>query len=260
MGVQSDNLKTDYLPERNSPVVAFLSTHRSGTTLMACSLLAIFKRPIGKLGKKFTEDAIHGSTSFRLKNLNFISSKPFFYRTHLPNSIVSNRAQLDKLIFLTRNPKELIFKHFDVRCLRDLNKPEIKKFLEGFFKNFDLYESWPAEKRILIFYEDLCSNLNEVLFKTVSFIEASSPIFFEDYLYNQKFHLDVIKEYYVKQHSYNKRKLRNNGRHGESSEKEMNRTYYTQNQDKKILRALDKIIKEKRPEVWEKYLKRFEEK
>lgn len=259
-----DHLKRNYSDIKGEPKVVFFTSQRSGSHLLACNLVAVLRRPVGFFARTFQDWVIHENTSYRIKGIKFISMEPFCYHTHEPSHLIANKHEFDKLILVTRNPKELIFRNFDIRELEDLDRKEVQRFLEEYLERLVIYERWSNKKRVLFFYEDMITNLNKIISDAVNFIDPYTPSFFQEYLSRQQEYLKSIWISYVDQFGQSRFKnqtpLREGGWHGQSCETGADPFYYTKNQNKEILRAIDELIKKRRPKIWEKYLKRFEEK
>jgi hypothetical protein len=224
------------------PKTLFLSSPRSGTNLLSCSLQAIIRKPIGVYPNK-----IHTIGTARL-GLENISDIPFIYRSHAPIPKKKMPSDFSKIILLTRNPKELIFRFFSPSSIESINSSKVNSFLDEYISRFISFEEYDKNHRLLLFYEDLISQMDAVLLTSLEFLEED-PAFMEDYLLNKSEYLEVILSSYQKQHA---------GAHGGSSSLQgPTPIYYTKNKDPELLRYLDQKIKDKNPEIWRKYLKRF---
>lgn len=228
------------LSEENKVII--LSIPRSGVNMFSCSLLAITKRPVGRY-----PNSIQPYSSGRL-DIDWISTKPFGYRTHKYIDVTEGSPGFDKLIFIVRSFKELIFREFDIIDIKDFHNKEVQNYIENYIKCFEAYDSWPVNKRLLVFYEDMCVDLVHVLSKAIHFINPSTQIFMEDFMYHQEEYLSAIRSSYIAQHQKH---------HGKSSSKGRKAVYYTQNQKAYLLKYLDSIVERENSTIWEKYLKRF---
>ncbi|MEX0961850.1 MAG: sulfotransferase domain-containing protein [Simkaniaceae bacterium] len=223
--------------------IFLLSNPKSGANLISSSLASILKRPVGRAPDKVSE-----KDSNRIK-IDFISEKPFYYKTHRYQLVQRAPAKYEKLILLTRNPKELLFRWFDISCSEDLRKPEIKTFLNNFIGKFLVFENWNSQNRFHVYYEDAITDLNDTLSKLIDFINPSTPVSWDDFLSNQETYLDQIRTNYVSQYG---------GICGKSSISRPKTIHYTEGKDRELLRSIDKFIKARNPTIWNKYLKRFE--
>jgi hypothetical protein len=223
---------------------------RSGTNLVSCSLNAITRKPVGVFpGKQYA----------RLMNerlgLDMISDEPFIYRTHSFVDVAKASPEFSRLVFLTRNPKELLLRHFSIIQKSDLHQNHIQAFLNEYLDYFRVLDSWPVNNRILLFYEDVIANLDQSLLTILDFI-GEEPNFMDDYILHKTEYLDKILNVY-KAICKNQRKGEAS-REGESTREKPMPIYYTQNKSSELLKYIDQVLEEKDPVIWEKYLKRFQ--
>lgn len=233
----------DKLSEAENLVI-FLSSPRSGSNLITCSLQAIVRKPIGN----FNTQGIHKNGSKRLE-LDWVSHVPFLYRVHSAEKIRELPSDVNKLIFVTRNPKELFFRQHSISSLKDLKTEKINHKLNQYLSRFKFYESWDPYNRCMVFYEDFINQENEeILLELLDFM-GEEPKFFDDYVKNKEKYLNVILSSYRDQHG---------NKAGKSSLHGSQAIYYTKNKDPELLKHIDRVLQEKAPVIWEKYLKRFE--
>jgi hypothetical protein len=76
------------------------------------------------------------------------------------------------------------------------------------------------------------------------------PAFLDDFLENRDEYLSQLLNSYTAQHTHNLG--------GSSSKEGPKAIYYTKNIDEGQLKLIDQYLKKESPEIWEKYLKRFE--
>lgn len=220
----------------------FLSMQRSGTNLTSCSLLAVTRQPIGLFPNR-----IHEIGTNRLE-LPLVSDTPLFYRTHEPVTLENAPSDFKQLILLARNYKELLFRSVNINKFNGINRHAVQSFLDNYLSFFRAFDKWPEEERLVLFYEDLVDDLNGSLLSLLDFLNIA-PLFWDDYLENQEHYLQKIYTTYVNQH----------GRlHGNSSKHGLRKEFYSANKDYKLRKAIDQIMKQKDPYIWETYLKRFE--
>lgn len=220
----------------------FLSTQRSGSNLVTCSLLAILHQPVGAYPNK-----IQPYSTGRLK-LDFVSNTPFLYRTHEFEDVEKASPDFVKLILLTRNYKELLLRGFQIRRTADLSSKEVQAYINRYINNFRVFDKWSEKERLLIFYEDTINDFDTLLLSTVEFLNLS-PLFWDDFVANKEKYLNDIYTSYTNQHG---------GKNGLSARKGQKEIFYSQDSDPRLLKALDVIFRAKDPYIWETYLKRFE--
>lgn len=231
-------------------VVVFLSTPRSGSNLVSGSLSAITRKPIGWLHWKggFYDHAKTSHPSYNRAGVPLVSRLPLVYRTHhFQSNIVQLRTDWNKLIFLTRNPKELLYR----RVARSKEKPsnqEIEQFFNYYLTTFEGYDSWDEDNKMLVFYEDFIQNGDEILLNILSFI-GEEPVFFNDYIEHKEEYLQRMLQSYQEQHGIETA--------GISSQNGPKAIHYTASVPVEDLQALDRYIEQRAPHLWNNYLKRF---
>jgi|GEM_PF-1824264 hypothetical protein len=236
--------------------IFFLSTPRSGTNLISSSLSAITRKPIGWLGRKnrlFTRNtaAREKDPAYNRLELPLVSKSPLFYRTHYNlDALRQIHSDQNKLIFVTRNPRELLLRAFFLTSpTTDCPDPEfIAEFLTYYMSVFQVYDSWCPENRFLIFYEDFIEHSDERLLQILTFIDEA-PLFLDDFLRNKQEYTARLLESYTQQHK------KNSG--GLSSAESPQPIFYSKKMTEETLRYLDECIEKACPLIWEKYLKRF---
>lgn len=244
-------------PDKNKNVTFFLSTPKSGTNLITGSLLAITRKPISWFywGNTIldTDSGHRDHPSYNRLGLPLISEVPLLYRTHYEfDELMQVPSKLNRLIFLTRNPKELMYRRY---FLQEPTRPDpdnqfIEEFLQEYLETFHVYDSWFSDNRRLVFYEDYIEQGDSILLDLLHFMNEP-PLFFEDYLNHKDEYISLLLKSYAKQHTHN------NG--GSSSQGGPKPIYYTQNASLETLRWIDGYLQNNEPTIWEKYLIRFKE-
>ena len=220
-----------------------LSQPRSGVNLVTCSMQAVLRKPIGNLRTLSSRPVVNQ----RLE-LHLVSTIPFIYRTHCPKELSGLSLKSSKLIFLTRNLKELLFRKFFISCVDDLEEKNVKIFIRQYLNRFLAYESWNHENRFLVYYEDYILQENEELLLNILNFIGEEPSFFDDFLEHKEEYLWTILQSYRDQHK---------DRHGNSSINGPRINYWAKNTNPEILKAIDEILEDQEPLIFEKYLKRF---
>lgn len=242
----------------NKNMIFFLSTPKSGSNVITGCLSAITRKPISwfNWGDSILDSSSEhrDHISYNRLGLTLISDTPLLYRTHFQfDKLMQVPSEINKLIFVTRNPKELIYRKFFLQA-SPLENPDaqfIEDFLIRYLKAFEVYEAWNPNNRRLIFYEDFIAHDNEILLQLLQFMEEP-PIFLEDFIINKQEYISRLLESYAQQHK------RNFG--GSSSKNGPKEIYYTNNASPENLRFIDEYLKKKKPKIWNKYLKRFKTK
>ena len=241
---------------KNENVTFFLSTTKSGSNLITGCLSAITRKPISWFtwGDSILDPASkhREHISYNRIGLPLISDMPLLYRTHYEfDELMQVPSQHNKLIFATRNPKELIYRKFLILASSSENPDPnfIIEFLDKYLKAFDVFDSWFPETRFIVFYEDFIFDDDAILLRLLQFMDET-PEFLDDFLEHKKEYLSRLLESYKNQHT--------NNSGGASSRGGPKPIYYTLNASQDILRYIDEYIQWKAPQIWEKYLKRFQ--
>jgi hypothetical protein len=240
----------------NANFTFFLSTPKSGTNAITGCLTALTRRPISwfywgdGISDPYSKHRDH--VSYNRLGLELIDDTPLLYRTHYElDKLKQVPSELNKLIFLTRNPKELLYRSFFLKNDFSLEPDDtfIEAFLEKYLLPFAAYETWHPDNRTIVFYEDFILNETETLLKLLNFMDEP-PIFLEDFLNNKQEYLARLLQSYSQQH------LHNSG--GSSCKDGAHAIYYTKNAALERLQYIDAFLKKHAPNAWEKYLNRFE--
>jgi hypothetical protein len=242
--------------DKTQDAVFFLSTPRSGTNLVSASLSAITRKPISwiswkeKIFKPNTPLKDH--PSYNRLGLPLVTEEPLFYRTHddfLQLNQIPSRC--NKLIFITRNPKELLFRKFLTQNSSEKipDRKFIKEYLDKYLQTFQVYDSWFSANRSLVFYEDFIRRGDEILLELVQFM-GEKPTHLLDFQTNKEKYMSMLLASYQEQH---KTVLG-----GLSARRGPTEIYYTKNAPLEVLTYIDDYIKKTAPNIWEKYLTRFQ--
>jgi hypothetical protein len=184
--------------------------------------------------------------------LPLASYRPLFYRSHTDfDKLMRIPMQQNKLIFVTRNPKELILKSF-FSASPDVEKLDarfIANFLKDYLGAFAVYDSWHPENRLLVFYEDFIQEEDAMLLNILKFMDES-PLYFEDFIMNKQEYISKLLESYREQH-------KNWKLAGVSSLEGPQPLFYSSQATPETLLFLDESLETAAPLIWERYLKRF---
>ncbi len=234
-----------------------LSTKRSGSNLLSTSLLAITRKPIAWLDWRnnlFTPDSEwKDHPSYNRLKLPLISDEPLLYRTHFKFAELAQiPSEYNRLIFLTRNPKELLYREFLLSAppFTDPNQLFVDTFLDKYLQAFKTYNSWTNKTKRIVFYEDLIRNEDEIFSQLLEFM-GEEPKYLDDFLQNKEEYKKRVLESYKAMHKHN--------RGGGSSTHGPSPIYYSKNASPKVLAYIDEYLKQSAPRTWVEHLKRFEE-
>ena len=241
---------------QNKNVTFFLSTPKSGTNLITGCLSAITRKPISWFywGNSILDPSseYRNHLSYNRLGLPLISDIPLLYRTHYQFvELMDVPSQHNKLVFATRNPKELLYRKFFLQASSSENPdPQfIEEFLNKYLKAFDVYDSWFPENRMIVFYEDFIDHEDDILLQLLYFMEEP-PVFLDDFLKNKLEYMFRLLESYTNQHTHNSG--------GASSREGPKPIYYTRNASPETLMYIDKYLQTAAPQTWENYLKQFQ--
>lgn len=240
---------------KSKDVVFFLSTPRSGTNWISASLVAITRKPVSWVswGKRVFEPLSKFSDhpSYNRLKLDLVGKKPLMYRTHYDFAeLMEVPSYCNQLIFVTRNPKELLFRYHALKCPTEVipSAEFIQNFFDNYLKAFQIYNEWNETNRKLIFYEDFIDCGDEILLDLLKFI-GEPATFWDDFLLNREEYMVRLLESYEEQHK------KNAG--GASSKGGAKAIFYIKDVDPQLLQSIDEYLQKSAPEIWEKYLKRF---
>jgi hypothetical protein len=224
----------------------FLTSERSGTNLVSLLLTAITRKPTGVFPN------ITFPLGTNLFDVEPVSDVPFLYRIHEPGGISVGTngtwGNYNRFILLSRNPKELLCRTFSITQKSDLHRRDVESFIKYYLSRFRKLESWAADKRLCVFYEDVISELDDTLLNILEFL-GEEPRFMDDYIEHKAEYIDaVFNNYRDRYHTV---------KGGVSSLEGAKVTFYTQDKDVELLEYMDQVIEAHDPLIWKKYLKRF---
>ena len=187
---------------------------------------------------------------------------PFIIHSHCPWDLINSNnhfiypqpTEKDKLLVIVRNPLDSILRFntsFD-NALEILSKPFseldwLQQWTHLLFINLEWFDIWPEKNRYLFYYEDLLDKTEEEIRKLLQFLEVSDNEL-DEFLTNLEEHKSTCKSYYdAKPYTLGGTVTIDKGR-------DFFRKGYTEDQ----LQILVDRMKEFNPELWDKYLKRYE--
>lgn len=236
--------------------VFLLTTPKSGSNLVSGSLLGITRKPISWIiwGYGVLDPHSHRKShpSYNRLGVPLVSDLPLLYRTHYEYATLKQvPKEKNKLIFVTRNPKELLFREFFQKAnLTDTPTQQfIDQFLAKYLPAWEIFDSWGQETRFVVFYEDFIYHDEAILLQLLEFMNEE-PVFLDDFLEHKQEYLQRLLDSYRTQH------VHNSG--GASSRGGPKPIYYTRDVPLDVLGAIDQRIEELAPRIWQNYLKRFQ--
>ncbi len=168
-------------------------------------------------------------------------TKPIIIKCHRLKNKYPNVNPRDsigtKLILLIRNPKECFLRYFGY----DLTVSNLLTKADYFFTNLEIFDSWREEDRFLMYYEDLIQNPRATLTALLNFLGENDRYldgFMQDYEYHRQTSLSLYTA---------------------SVSKGNDMFFHSKKKPLAFREKMDLAIKKEYPELWEKYLKRYEE-
>lgn len=185
------------------------------------------------------------------------------YHSHVANSVFSLRNNRDRLIYLTRNPIELLLRTFGYKnALKHLqymhehntlknNKtdtPSQIRTITNIIKSYLAFHHYPIEQRLLLYYEDVISNPMKEMEKILNLIgERRTRL--NRYAENIETIRNNARTAYTNQWDYDaSHVIRSDG---------INPLYYQEKIASEEVEELKKWIRQVFPEPTHQYIKRF---
>lgn len=226
-----------------------LSCPRSGNTWLRYCLEFLTKKPTaaGCLDektlsiKKSNQIIDHPLSDFfplgaNTKALPIIKAHGYIRRMDL---------QQDTLIFLIRNYKELIFRRFALKIVKESFDDYKTKTLNTYFGCLKLYDNWNPDNRIIIYYEDLITHPQRTLKTLLDFLHVE-PTYLDSLMQNYEYHKNCCIKFY-------------NGP-ADSTSKASSIKFHTKNISLKTLLGYDQLVQKINEDLSQKYLTRYFEK
>lgn len=160
---------------------------------------------------------------------------------HNNESIYLNRTT-DTLIFILRNPKECIARseYTSLSALLDNLWGNCYKH-SIYFENLALFDTWPAERKYLIYYEDLISHPRETLADLLTFLDEP----------------DMRLDQFM--HEYDAHKNKCLALYPSTISRGSDPLFHSKKLSPDYRKQVDAWIAEAYPELWHKYLERYRE-
>lgn len=215
-----------------------LSYPRSSNTWVRYCLEALTKRPT--LGVDVQTAKIGKPLHLNISGLKVDNNTPITIKSHDTKRV---KGKFDGLILLVRNYKEVIIRHGEGRKVdigllnRATSNNEASSNYIELLQYYDAYKG----AKLLLYYEDIISNLEPELVKLMEFFGVSDA--------NIKGFMDKLPEHRTKSLNFY-------GVGKSGGDKTVHHSNRLSPQDKK---QWDNNLKTRFPIIFEKYLKRYEE-
>lgn len=230
-------------PESIENLEILLTKERSGTNWTIAILQILTRKPVAL----FDESK---NVTNRLK-LELDNTKSPLYRTH---DVLPGMRKIDpsknKLLMTLRNYKECVFRKNKnpMQFYNDVisERGSFKHYID----NLRFFDSWSNEEtKHLIYYEDLITEPRENITHLLNFFDENTDNL-DDFFNHYDYWRDLVMASYDKQHKVTtKRMVSSNG----------DKTIFHSVEIPLFLqKKIDKHIKEHYPELWKKYLSRYE--
>lgn len=104
-------------------------------------------------------------------NISEFDKKDCYIKYHVPPSQNNN---INKLILIIRNPREVLLRHNMRKRVSFLNIKGEWDSYETYFNNIDLYNNHKG-KKLLLYYEDIITNKKEFVNTLYNFLDINKP-------------------------------------------------------------------------------------
>jgi len=219
-----------------------LTFPRSGTNLISCYLQALTGKPIHWIkqnDRRTSDNRIHVPINY---------SKLVLWRDHGKHDLLIFNKNQNKLLFVLRNYKECISRHMASKEAITPEQLELAFLMKSdlvlqYINNIKMYDNWDPENRLLINYEDLISNPVSEMRKVLEF--------FDEPVRSHRLNSEFLA-------AASKRALRSyQAQHGSHS-KGKDTLYHSKKLPNEVLLSVDSEIEASWPDLWEKYLMRYQ--
>jgi hypothetical protein len=236
----------------------FLSPGRSGTHLVNVCLQHFTRRPL----LRFPDDP---SASAPFRHRQYISQpprwfkKPYFH-SHFASQLSNVERESNLLLAIIRNPKEHKIRRAKEEYYRQAGStshPVPRDFIENFLLTVShyygepmdhlfLFDQWPAERRLLLYYEDCLERPRETIQGLMKFIGDDNA--FNDARFEQ---YQALCRESIEQYSQKFADIGGSMSKGETSD------FHCRDFDPALLRKVDAMLEKKFPDCWNKYLSHY---
>ncbi len=234
------------------PRTYLLSYPISGNSWSRYCLEYITKRPTAYLYPDYIQKIpfANGPLGYVFDVLQTDMTKDPIWKVHNRNDILRLKTYnpvREKLIFIVRNPIEVLIRNhpglFNIDKENFFSVSHIQNEFSVYFDNIRIFDEWPSENKILIYYEDLISDIKSTLRKLCNFLNVDEAII-----------NSFMEQYYS--HVENELNLYN-AQSRKTITKGNKAIYYSNSLSQEDLEKADINIRFVHPDLWEKYLKRF---
>lgn len=160
----------------------------------------------------------------------------------------------DKIIMLIRNYKECMLRHFNgdpLIVIDHLTNDEPYPKQLRFFSNLQHFELWPENNRLLIYYEDLLTDPEQVLTNALVFLDLPLT-HLEHFLENIEAEQTKMRSQYNEAHE----RTHLPGVGSQSEGKDL--LYHSKKVPEALLTTMESIAYQRAPKLYQKYLKRYD--
>lgn len=210
-----------------------LTTPKSGTHWFIYSLSYLTNR------NGFGDERFSGLVDIDL-------TKPIISHVHGMSLNKDYASSSDRLIFLIRDFKECLprwyHNNYDL-ILKDLS-PNSQRG-STYINNLRIFDRWNSDKRLLIYYEDLCQKPREVLLKVLNFLEEDTSRL-NNFMMNINKHREICIKFYNNTPCY-----------GKATTKGEDFRFHQSRAPKKFIVDITNIFKREYSELSKKYLTRY---
>ena len=244
-----------YYPDYNKPQSEYLyllTEPRSGTHWLQASIQYLTNRRV----LPFEQARIY-SHSLPMFGMNILEvpidkgKKPIF-RTHCEKNMVKTIGNVttfskgNKLIFLTRNYKEIFARHMGTRCQPnfEIATKKLRFILVDYLKKIAFFDRWDTNNRLFLYYEDMITSPEKVFTQVAKFVDADQTqlkLYFQEYDDNRKKSFSFYQKHVV------------SGAKSTGNETKFHSLKLTGPQRKR----LDQIIWDTNPKIADRYLRRY---
>jgi hypothetical protein len=236
-----------------SDYLYLLTEPRSGTHWVQSSIQYLTERRVLPFEKKRIATFDPEAFGCNIFDISIDATKTPFFRTHCEKSMKGSFKKIpafskrNKLVFLTRNYKEIFPRRVRIRSNSDDWNSALRTsrfILYDYMRKIAFFDKWDPENSMLIYYEDLISNPEEIITKLAEFLDVPSQRL-SSYLENQKELRKKSFDYYAAKVPTGTVTTGNETK------------FHSLTLEKEIIGRIDSIIHSLNPRLAEKYLSRY---